>query len=127
LDETIYHLFIYCKFAKLLRQVVNFTFNMPPPTNITNIFGNWLNGMANKTKAHIRIDVCALLWAIWNYRNDIIFDRATRVQFLHVINTTTYWINMWSYLFPKDQRVFMDTGCTRQMVFIRAIFSRGGW
>jgi hypothetical protein len=50
---------------------------MPPPTNITNMFGNWIKGMASKTNARIRIGVCALVWAIWNCRNDIIFNRAT--------------------------------------------------
>jgi hypothetical protein len=100
---------------------------MQPPTNITNMLGNWLNRMANKTKARIRISVCALVWAIWNCRNDIIFNRATCVQFLQVINKTTYWINMWSYLLPEDQRVFIDIGCTRLMEIVRAIFSRGGW
>jgi hypothetical protein len=93
-DKTIDHLFIHCNFAKLMWQVVHFTFNIPSPTNITNMFGSWLNGMDNKTKSCIRIGVCALVWAIWNCRNDIIFNRATRVQFLQAINKTTYWINM---------------------------------
>jgi hypothetical protein len=36
-DETIEHLFIRCKFAKLVWQVVQFTFNIPPPAD--NLFG----------------------------------------------------------------------------------------
>jgi hypothetical protein len=38
-DETVGNLFIRCKFAKLVWQVVHFNFNIPPP-NI-NLFGNW--------------------------------------------------------------------------------------
>jgi hypothetical protein len=41
--KLIEHLFIRCNFAKLLWQVVHFTFNMPPPTNIKSMFGHWLN------------------------------------------------------------------------------------
>jgi hypothetical protein len=41
------------------------TFNKHHPANITNLFGNWLNGVAKKDKGHIRAGMCALLWAIW--------------------------------------------------------------
>jgi hypothetical protein len=48
--ETVEHLFIRCPFAKLVWQVVFFTFNVPPPANIKNLFGQWLNGIdKNKT------------------------------------------------------------------------------
>jgi hypothetical protein len=37
--ETVEHLFIRCPFAKMVWQVVHFTFNIPPPANIKNMFG----------------------------------------------------------------------------------------
>ena len=43
-DENIDHLFISCSFAKLIWWVVFCTYNIPPPTNVTNLFGNWLQG-----------------------------------------------------------------------------------
>jgi hypothetical protein len=43
--------------------------------HITNIFGNWLNEIDMKTEARIRIGVSALCWSIWNYRNNIIFNK----------------------------------------------------
>jgi hypothetical protein len=52
-QETIEHLFIDCSLAKLLWHTVNFTYDLPPPTNITNIFGNWLNGVDRQSKAFI--------------------------------------------------------------------------
>ena len=58
--ETVEHLFIECPLAKLLWRTVNFTFNLPPPTNITNLFGNWLNGVDRQSKAFIRVGVSAL-------------------------------------------------------------------
>jgi hypothetical protein len=81
-DESIEHLFIKCPFAKLIWRVVHFTFSISPPANIKNLFGNWLNGLDKKTKARIRVGVCALLWAIWNCRNDIVFNRAEGMFFL---------------------------------------------
>ena len=41
--ETTEHLFISCPFARIIWRMIFFTYNMPPPTNITNMFGNWLN------------------------------------------------------------------------------------
>jgi hypothetical protein len=39
---------------------------IPPPANVTNMFGNWLNGIEIHSEAWIRIGTCALTWAIWN-------------------------------------------------------------
>jgi hypothetical protein len=50
LKETIDPLFISCPFSRLVWRVVHFTVNIPPPSNITNLFGNWLNGIDKKTK-----------------------------------------------------------------------------
>jgi hypothetical protein len=49
--ETIDHLFIAYPFARLVWRVVHFTFNIPPPTSVNNLFGNWLNGIDKQTKA----------------------------------------------------------------------------
>ena len=42
-EETVEHLFISCPFAKIIWTVVYSTYNITPPTNITNMFGNSLN------------------------------------------------------------------------------------
>jgi hypothetical protein len=54
-----------CPFARLFWRIVYPIFNISPPTNITNIFGNWLRGIEEKTKARIHIGVSTLCWAIW--------------------------------------------------------------
>ena len=59
-DETVDHLFINCFFTRHIWRLIHFTFNISPPTGITNMFGNWLNGIDKKTKAHIRIGVSDL-------------------------------------------------------------------
>jgi uncharacterized membrane protein len=79
------HVFISCPFSKLVWRVVHTTFGISPPTNITNLFGNWLNGIDAKTKDKIGIDVSALVWVIWNCRNNIVFNRKHSTNFLQVI------------------------------------------
>jgi hypothetical protein len=47
--------------TRVIWRVVQFTFDIPPPTNVMNMFGNWLNGVEKQTKARIRVGVCALI------------------------------------------------------------------
>jgi hypothetical protein len=72
-DKTIEHLFLSWPFPKVVWRIVYITYNIPPPSNIKNIFGNLLNGIDQKTKARIQIGVLALCLYIWNCRNSIIF------------------------------------------------------
>src|SRR3990170_8450557 len=88
-DETIKHLFLDCPLAKLLWHSVHIAFNITPPNSIHTLFGTWLNGVETNIARHIRIGVCALLWAIWNCRNDMGFNRQTRITFLQVIYRAT--------------------------------------
>jgi hypothetical protein len=81
-EETIEHLLLKCKFVRLIWRVVQFTFNMPLPTNIKNMFGKWLNEIDKASRARIRIGVYALIWAIWNCRNYIIFNNVNCYPFL---------------------------------------------
>jgi hypothetical protein len=53
-EESIKHLFFTCPFARLIWIIIQFTFNIPPPANVTNIFGNWQNGVEKKSKVQIR-------------------------------------------------------------------------
>lgn len=66
--ENIHHLFLSCPFAKIVWRIIYFTFDIPPPTNITNMFGNWLNGVNKLDKDRIRIGISALCWSIWQVR-----------------------------------------------------------
>jgi hypothetical protein len=126
-NETINHLFFDCPFAKLIWRTIQYTFNIPPPANVTNMFGNWLNGVDKISKGHIRTGICALMWAIWNCRNDIVFNRSSNAKFLQVIRMVTHWIHEWSYLLPEAQRAHMDSGCSRLETVARDIYNQGGW
>jgi hypothetical protein len=58
--EIVNHLFIDCPFAKIIWRIVYFAYHIPPPTNITSIFGNWLYGVTKSDKDKIRFGVSAL-------------------------------------------------------------------
>ena len=126
-EETVEHLFISCSFTKNIWRLIHFTFNIPAPTSIDNLFSNWLCGVDKKTKARIRIGICAFVWAIWNCRNDVVFNKVGVTHFLQVVHKALYWIHMWSFLLSEDQRALLDTGCTRLLAVVRATLAQGGW
>ena len=126
-EETVEHLFLSCPFAQLVWRVVYSTYNIPPPTNIKNMFGNWLNGMDKQTKARIRIGVSAICWSIWNCRNNLVFNRSSNFHIMQVIHMTAHWIQLWAYLLPMDQRELMVTGSTRLLMVAQEFFSRVMW
>jgi hypothetical protein len=54
---------------------MHMTFGLEPPKNVSNIFGNWLKGIPKKDLIQIRVGICAVIWAIWNTRNNFIFNK----------------------------------------------------
>lgn len=127
-EESINNLFFECPYVRLVWRVIHFTFNIAPPTNCTNMFENWLNKVDKYTKARIQIETCAIVWSLWNYRNDMIFNKKKgNAHFLQVICTATHWIHEWSFLLPEAQHAHMDTRCTSLETVARDIFKQGGW
>uniref|UniRef100_A0A453NTT0 Reverse transcriptase zinc-binding domain-containing protein n=1 Tax=Aegilops tauschii subsp. strangulata TaxID=200361 RepID=A0A453NTT0_AEGTS len=122
-NETIKHLFLDCPLAKLLWRTIHIAFNVSPPISIDTLFGTWLTGVESNIAGHIRIGICALLWAIWNCRNDIIFNRKIFINFLQVIYRATAWIRMWSLLM-QIQGCFCLLGATETVT--RVIYNRFG-
>lgn len=125
--ETIRHLFLDCPLVKLLWRAVHITFNVIPPTCINSIFTTWLNEVDVRVSKLIRIGICALLWAIWNTRNNIIFNGKKFNNFLQVIFRTTSWIRTWSLLNHVDSRDIIAIGCNQWEMAARVIFNRFGW
>jgi hypothetical protein len=71
-----YNIFFFeCPLAKIIWHIIHMTFGLAPPKNITNLFGNWLKGIPKNDLILIRVGVCAIIWAIWNIRNDWMFNK----------------------------------------------------
>jgi hypothetical protein len=126
--ETVNHLFIECPFAKIVWRMMYLAYNIPPPANITNMFGRWLNGVRKEDKQKIRIGVSALCWAIWRTRNDFIFNNQYGTNFLQVIRRAAHSIQQWVLLLPLDQREAMVIGCNRMLAVAQDFFFQAtGW
>ena len=126
-DESILHLFLKCPLARLLWRTIQVSFNISPPVNLATLFSSWLDGIEPKIAARIRVGVCALLWAIWNCRNDVVFNRKNITNFLQVIFRASAWIRMWSLLSNAEAREHLGTGCNRWETVARDTYNRFGW
>ena len=56
-EEYVHHLFFDCPFAKTIWRIVHMSFSLTLPKNITNLFGNWINGTPKKELKLIRVGV----------------------------------------------------------------------
>jgi hypothetical protein len=83
------------------------------------MFGNWLNRVNKKDKAHNRICISAICWSIWTSRNDIVFNKQKGTNFFKVILHAVHWIQLWAYLLPEDQWDTMATGCNQVLTVAR--------
>ena len=125
--ESIQHLFFECQFATNIWRIIHMAFGLAPPKNITNLFGNWLKGIPKSVLINIRVGVCAVLWTIWNKRNDLVFNKQKCISFLQVIPLATHWIRTWSYLQPVDMRKVMDSGCNILETVAKDLYNLCGW
>jgi hypothetical protein len=121
--KTVQHLFISCPFARIIWRMIYFTYNIPPTSNITNMFGNWLNGVPKDVKARIRIRASALCWSTWTWRNNIIFN-TKGYNFFAGTSAGGALDFLWSYLLPEDQREHMVIGCNRILTIAQDYFFR---
>ena len=106
---------------------MSISFNITPPKNISHLFGNWLKGIDKSELKTIRVGVCAVLWAMWNVRNDYVFNKPKKQSFLQVIPLIAHWIRPWSYLQPVEQRHVMESGCTRLESVAKDFYQLAGW
>jgi hypothetical protein len=126
-QETVEHLFLSCPFAKIIWRIIHFTYSLPPPTNITNMFSNWLNGVDKTYKSRIRVGVSALCWSIWRCRNNVVFNNSKSFNVLQVIHMIIHWMQQWALLLPQAQRDAMDFGCNQLRTVAQDILFRAGW
>ena len=99
-------------------------FNITPPNSVSTLFGTWLVGIESEIARQIRVGACTLLWAIWNCRNDLAFNRTSTIHFLQVIFQATALIRMWSLLTSTEAREPLVTESVRWKMVARDIFNR---
>jgi hypothetical protein len=73
-DETIKDLFFQCQFARSIWSVIQLASTLYQPRSVSNLLWNWLNGVDDSFEKHIRVGAIAIIWSLWLYRNDKVFN-----------------------------------------------------
>jgi hypothetical protein len=81
-DESIYHLFFECQYARFLWGLTQIAFNISMPSSVQHMFSLWVNQVGGKLKRQLLAGASAFCWAIWLSRNDVVFDKASIKSFM---------------------------------------------
>ena len=72
-DETIQHVFFDCRFIRLVWVSVYAAWGLPKPSNVSILFGNWLNSIPKFYQPLVLLGAAVLCWSVWCCRNAVIF------------------------------------------------------
>jgi len=125
--ETIQHLFFDCHVARYIWNTTFIAFRIEPPSNIANLFGSWLKDFPKELKCQILIGAAAICWAVWLWRNDVVFNRRPFNSFAQVVYRGTYWIRCWARLCKEEERRNLKIGCRHLEGVVLQLFSNFGW
>ena len=125
-EETIKHLFFECQFARSIWSTIQVASSLYPPSSVTNIFGNWLHGIDNRDRVHIRVGAIALLWSLWLCRNNAVFD-AKMSSPMQVIFHCAHLLREWSTLQKPEHRDLYMEVCSRLEQVAKDVFTHHGW
>lgn len=68
-DETIQHLFFSFHVARFVWRVAHIALNLPSPSSVPHMLGNWLNGLGRGLISSTLVGATAMCWSIWLCRN----------------------------------------------------------
>jgi len=74
-NKTIKHLFLECRFARVVWGCIQVALNLLQPRNISHLFGSWLRGFQKDLKPLILLGAADTCWLLWFYRNDLVFKK----------------------------------------------------
>jgi hypothetical protein len=118
--------FFQCCLARSIWSVIQVASTLFPPRSITNIFGNWLNGIDNRFKKHIRVGAISFIWSLWLCRNDEVFNNKNS-SILQVIYRAIGILRLWSSLQHIQDRDLYTEVYARLEATVRHTFFQHGW
>ena len=69
---SLFNTFFEFPFVKSIWHILCISFSLTPPKNVMHLFGTWLKDIPKNELRSIQVGVCAIIWAIWNVRNDFV-------------------------------------------------------
>ena len=96
-----------------------------PPWSVADSFGNCLHGIDHKFRTIIRVGAIAVIWSLWLYKNDKVFNDKN-ISLVHVIYRFTILLRSWSILQRVKNRDFLWR-CLHNWKHGERYFTQHGW
>jgi hypothetical protein len=125
--ETIHHLFFDCVLAKFIWRIIQLTFGLGEPINVTNIYGAWAQNMNLRSKRLLYVGIGAMFWGMWLNRNDVIFNKTSISSYMQVIFRGTHWARTWALFRKEENRTAIQAACRLVETMTIEIFAKHGW
>jgi RsiW-degrading membrane proteinase PrsW (M82 family) len=91
------------------------------------LFSTWLNNQPKSIKGLIWVGTAVLCWAIWRYRNDVVFKKMKTNSIMQVIFWGAYWLRSWAQLQHDEQAKDTLTLLSKKLEVIALEISNRGW
>lgn len=93
--------------------MVQIASSLHPSRNVTHMFRSWLRCLDKKMRAFILFGVAALCWALWLYRNDMVFNKRNMSSPMQVMYSCIHWLRTWSTLLRLEDRDIVTAASLR--------------
>ena len=96
--------------------------------SVSNMFGNWIQGISKDLKPLVLLGAAATYWSIWLCRNDIVFEKKKYPSPLRVIFLVIHQLHTWAILLKPDTQdlVVAASGYLAQVAKV-IFFQTHGW
>jgi hypothetical protein len=106
-SQQIKHLLFDYHFARRVWDFIFLAFGISRPSNIHNMFGNWIGGFENDHKGLALLGTATVCWSICLGRYELIFENKISLSPLHVIFTIAQRLRTWTVLQMQDSCNFL--------------------
>src|SRR5438105_86510 len=104
--------------------LIHLAFGIMKPSNVFNMFGNWLGGFDKELRNTALLGAATTVWSLWLHRNDIAFEKKTNSSPLQVIYVISHWLRTWAVLQKVDLRVTVVEASRSLVQVAKDFFSR---
>jgi hypothetical protein len=106
--------------------IVSMNLRFSTPTSITNLFISWLIGISKNDKVKSKWEVCALLWAIWDAHNDLIFNNG-KSHYFFVGYLIAYTLNPSVIVSPPGGAQAIHNRCNCLEIVAQDLYNKCCW
>jgi hypothetical protein len=127
--ETTNHIFYTCQVASFTWRVIQMALvSLSIPKIANEMFGLWLCSFKKYERNLITIGCSAVLWSLWNIRNDCCFNNISPPNAANIVLLCCSWLDAWAILQKEMSRKMLLEGSSLLRRIVKEFYRREfGW